>query len=413
MKKILWLLAALAIGFGGVLLYNPPAEKAQAQYQNDTGQAADYTQQKKKKKTKKNYRSLTSTTVSGDETNGDVAVLYNYWLTYQTFYYRRVPVPGLSLADPFPLQIERKSSSITGFEEEHWSGMSNYFISEGNVWLNYGYRLLYGPTDTTSFTSVGDHRIFSYNGGTRKKATKRKALSVIDFSISGDESNADATAVLPANPTTTYYYRKVSIPGLRVANLGDYRIMQKNPYFQGISEEYWAPAGSNYFLTDDYLYVAYGSKYNNSYSTIYPPFSPIGDYRFYLYSDRKIKKKKLTKQYVKRYAFNIPGGESAADKAATFTSGPSTVTYYYKKATIPGLRMANHYNMKVMKKNSYLSGFSDNLWSEGIFSTTDGAIWILYGMKLGSSPYIEIGAGDYQVFLIVNNESGRNINSRA
>lgn len=389
MKKIIWLLVAVAVGFSGVLLYTPP--------QNNV-RAVELTPQKKKK-TKKNYRSLTSTTVSGDETNGDVDVLYNNWLTYQTFYYRKVPVAGLSLADPFPLRIERKATSVTGFEEEHWIGMSSYFISEGNVWLNYGYKLAYGPSASTSFTGTGDHRIFSYNGGTRKKATKRKALSVINFSVSGGESDADATAVLPTSPTTIYYYRKVAIPGLNMGNLGDYRIMQKNPYYQGISEEYWAPAGSNYFLTDDYLYIAYGSKYNNSYSTIYPPFSPIGDYRFYLYSDGKKKKKKLTKQYVKRYTFNVPGGESAADKIATFTSGPSTVTYYYKKVTIPGLRMTNHYNMKVMKKNSYLSGFSDNLWSEGSFNTVDGSIWVIYGMKLGSSAYVESGAGDYQVFL--------------
>lgn len=354
---------------------------------------------KKKKKAKHNYRSLTSTSVSGDETNGDASILYNSWLTHQTFYFRKVPVPGLSLANPFPLRIERNVTPTTGFEEEHWSGVSNYFISEGNVWLNYGYRLVYGGQSSNSFTLVGDHRIFSYNGGTRKKATKRQALAVYNFSISGDENNADTTAVLPNSPTSTFYYRRVSIPGLRVANLGDYRIMQRSPFFQGISEEYWAPVSNNYFFTDDYLYIAYGSKYNNTYSTMYTPFSPIGDYRFYLYSDGKKKKKKLTKQYTKRYAFNVSGGENAADKVSTMTSGPSTINYYYKRVTIPGLRMTDHYNMKVMKKNSFLSGFSDVSWSEGSFNTVDGAIWINYGMKIGSSPYVETGAGDYQVFL--------------
>lgn len=388
MKKIFWLLTAVAFFFGGMLFHIPLNNKVQA---------ADYVQQKKKKKkTKHNYRSLTSTNVSGDETNGDVNVFMSSWLTNQTFYYRKVPVTGLSLADPFPLRVTRKGNSVSGFEEEHWGGAS-YFISEGNVWVNYGYKLTSG---LTSFTSVGDYRIFSYNGGTRKKATKRKALAVYDLNLSGDESNADATAVFfPASPNTTYYYRKFAIPKLKMANLADYRIMQKNPYYQGINEDYWQPAPNNYFITDDYVYLAYGSKTGNNFSTLYFPYSVLGDYKFYLYSDGKIKKKKLTKQYVKRYAFNVAGGESAADKVSTTTSGSSSYNYYYKKVTIPGLRMADQYNMKVMKKNSFTSGFSGESWSEGSFYVTDGALWIIYGTKLGSNAYVDTGAGDYQVFL--------------
>lgn len=388
MKKLLWVLVALALGFSGSLFYNPPANKAQA---------ADYVLLKKKKKAKHNYRSLTSTNVSGDENNGDADVLMSDWLTYQIFYYRRIPVAGLSLSNPFPLRVMREGNSVSGFEEEHWGG-ANYFISEGNVWVYYGYKLTLGGS--TSFTSVGDYRIFSYNGGTRKKATKRQALTVYDLNLSGDESNADATAVFyPATPNTTYYYRKFAIPKLKAANLADYRIMQKTPFYQGVSEDYWQPAPTNYFLTDDYLYLAYGSKTGNNFSTLYFPYSVLGDYKFYLYSDGKMKKKKLTKQYVKKYTFNVAGGENAADKVAVSTIGSSSSYTYYRKVTLPGLRMADHYNIKVMKKNSFTSGYSGESWSEGSFNTTDGTLWIIYGTKLGSNPYTETGVGDYQVFL--------------
>lgn len=305
-----------------------------------------------------------------------------------------------------PLRIERNATPVTGFEEEHWGGVGGYFISEGNVWVNYGSRTAYGSNPpSTSFTSTGDYRIFAYNGGTRKKATKRKALKVYNFNVSGSESDSDTTGVFSYSPNATYYYRKIAIPGLRATNLGDFRIMQKNPYYQGISEEYWAPAPSNYFITDDYLYIAYGNKYTgNTFSISYYPASPMGDYRIYLYSDGKMKKGKLAKQYVKRYAFNVPGGDNTADKISTVTpSGPFTINYYYKKITIPGLRMNDHFNLKVIKKINFTSGFSGEAWLEGNFYTTDNTLWINYATRSGTvggvSTYTETGAGDYQAFL--------------
>lgn len=83
MKKVLMVLMALSVGFGGLLLVVPNLNKSQA---------AEVVPLKKKKKTKHNYRSLTSSNVSGDDTNADSAVLANSWLTYQTFYYRKIPV---------------------------------------------------------------------------------------------------------------------------------------------------------------------------------------------------------------------------------------------------------------------------------------------------------------------------------
>lgn len=395
MKKILWVLVALSVGFSSVLFYNPLANKAQA---------ADYVQlKKKKKKTNHNYRSLTTTTVSGDDTNSDASVLYNTLSYYPTYYYRKIPVAGLTLANPFPLRIEHNITPVSGFEEEHWGGVSNYFITEGNVWVNYGYKVTSIPIPTTSFLSVGGYRTFVYNGGTRKKPTKRQAIRVYSFSVSGDESNADTTAISPANPFAyNYFYRKISIPGLRVANLGDFRLMQKNPYYQGVNEEHWAPVNASYyFITDDYLYVAYGNNFLNlPYTLLYNPALASGDYRFYLYSDGKKKKKKLTKQYIKRYTFNVPGGESIADKTALVApNAPPNYNFYYKRISLPGLSMADHYNMKVMKKNNFTSGFSGESWSEGSFYTTDGALWINYGTKQGTAPYTDTGAGDYQVFL--------------
>lgn len=315
MKKIFWALAALSLGFNGLLLVGPNPNKTQA---------AEVVQLKKKKKSKHNYRFLTSSNVSGDNTNGDAGVFANNWLTYQTFYYRRIPVAGLSVGDPFPLRIERKMTSVGGFEEEHWSGVVNYFITEGNVWMNYGSRTTFGPNPAiNTFNNTGDYRIFAYNGGTRKKPTKHKALKVYSFSVSGGENDADATGVLPLSPGTTYYYRRISIPGLRVANLGDYRILQRNPYYQGVDGEYWAPATASVLLADDCIYVGYGGKSGGApFSTLYTPVSIPGDYKFYLYSDGKMKKKKLTKQYVKRYTFNVPGGDSTADKITTDTNGP-------------------------------------------------------------------------------------------
>jgi len=394
MKKIIWVLMALSIGLGGLLLLasNPNESKA-----------AEVVQLKKKKKTKHNYRSLTTASVSGDDTNGDANVLANNWLTYQTFYYRKIPVSGLSLSDPFPLRIERNVTPVSGFEEEHWSG-SGYFITEGNVWVNYGYKLAYGGNSTTSFTATGDYRVFAYNGGTRKKATKRKALKVYNFSVSGGADDSDVTGALSHSSNLTYYYRKIAVPGLRVANLGDFRIMQKTPFHQGVSEEYWTLAPGSYLVVDDYIYIPYGSKYGtNSFSILYNPASAIGDYRLYLYSDGKMKKKKLTKQYVKKYTFNVLGGDNTADRISTITSGNLTLNYYYKKVTIPGLRMNDHYNLKVMKKNNFISGFSGDSWSEGSFYTTDNTLWINYATRSGlagaASTYTDTGAGDYQVFL--------------
>lgn len=69
-----------------------------------------------------------------------------------------------------------------------------------------------------------------------------------------------------------------------------------------------------------------------------------------------------------------------------------------------GLRMADHYNIKVIKKNSFSSGGPPaETWSDGSFYTTDNTLWINYAMRLqplgGPNTYTESGAGDYQIYI--------------
>lgn|GEM_PF-1483706 len=358
---------------------------------------------KKKKKKKHNYRSLTESDVTGgDQNNSDASGYYASVLSTQTVYFRKIPVPGLSVSNPFPIRVQRYVTPATGFEEEHYTG-GGYLISNGNVWVNYGYQLSSG-TGSTNFTGATNHRIFNYNGGTRKKTTKRQAFKSYDFSVSGD-SDADVVATISNSGYSawTQYFRKISIPGLKVSNLGDYRIYVKNAYYQvGINEDYWVPISSNYFITDDYLYVAYAYDIYGSHAIMYSPYNPAGDYRFFLYSDGKIKKKKLTKQYVKKYTFNVPGGQSTADKIVTLENAPSTSYYYYKKVAIPGLKMNDQFNIRVLKKVNFTSGFTGEAWAPGSFYVTDGYLWINYGLRAVSGSvdtYGDIGNGDYQVYV--------------
>ena len=172
-----------------------------------------------------------------------------------------------------------------------------------------------------------------------------------------------------------YYYRKVTVPELDMDNLADYRVYQKNSFYSGFTDESWTAIGSNYyFITDGYLYVAYGYKTGASFYNL----NQSGEtFRLFLYSDGKRKKNRLTNQYVKRYAFNVANDQSVADKISSYTSSGVTTNYYYKRVTVPEAKNANFGNLRIVKKNSFTTGYSGESWSPGVYQVTDGYIWIV------------------------------------
>jgi hypothetical protein len=75
--------------------------------------------------------------------------------------------------------------------------------------------------------------------------------------------------------------------------------------------------------------------------------------------------------------------------------------YYYRRISVPGLKTDNELNMRLMKKSSFVSGFSDEVWTGGggPYYTGDGAIYIQYGSKMNGSPtFSDSGSGDYRLF---------------
>lgn len=391
LKKIFWAAVAVAFFASGAPFLSSPNTKAQEVNFSPL------------KKTKKNYRSLSAFSVSGNGSDSDASIISTSSLAYFTNLYRKVPIPGLSMSDPFPFRIFKKSASKEGFEEENWGGMTNYFITDGYLWFYYGYNYTYGGQATYNDFSTGDYRYFNYFGGTKAKRRKRQAVKTYSLTASGDENDADASGIpYVSEPATVYYYRKLAIPELKMDNFVDYRVYRKNSFYQGFSDESWYAVSSNYFVTDGYIYVAYGRKSTDSGST----FTSLnnGDYRIFIYSDGKKKKKKLTRQYTKRYAFNVPGGEDTADKISTTTNSYGyTTKLYYKKFTMPEAKMANFPNARVVKKNSFPASLPSDSWSQGSYYVIDGYLWINYGLETispsGTSTYYDIGPGDYRVFL--------------
>ena len=181
MKKILWVLVTLSLGFGGILFYNPSENKAQAQYRSGTEQAVNYVQQKKKK-SKKYYRSVSDYSVTGDASDSDAAVQPINSSTW-SYYYRRVAVPGLKMSDPYPFRIQAQTDSVEGFTEDHWSGNSSYFITDGYLWQRYGYTS--APGQSFLDLGLGNYRYFNYYGGTKAKKRKNKRTSIMNSQLAG------------------------------------------------------------------------------------------------------------------------------------------------------------------------------------------------------------------------------------
>jgi hypothetical protein len=388
MRKILWGLIISSLCISGVLFSVSPNAKAQE---------VNFSPMKK---IKKNYRSLSAFPVSGDGSDSDASIINTSAYSVPSTLYRQVAIPGLRISDPFPFRIFKKSASMQGFEEENWGGMTNYFISNGFLWINYGQNSTFGGQTTFSDigTYRGDYRYFNYFGGTKAKKRKRQAYRTYNLTTSGDENNADASGSYASNPTMINYYRKLSIPELKTDNLVDYRIYRKNSFYQGFSDESWTAVGGSYFITNGYIYVAYGYKSTAPGSIFYSQNN--GDYRIYIYSNGKMKKKKLTRQYTKKYTFNVPGGEDTADKISTTTNFGSTYNLYYKKIALPEAKMANFPNMRVMRKNNFIGSLPSESWSQGGYNIVDGYLWINYGSKLvNTGVYSDSGSVDYQVFL--------------
>jgi hypothetical protein len=370
-----------------------------SQLLNPAGKFANLIAQKKKKKAKHNYRTLISTTVSGDQNNSDYTVTEDSGIGSTADYYRKIPVSGLKISNPFAHYLMVRTNEVEGLGEEAWGEFDNYLMTEGNLWVNYGWSSTYDGTTTYYDYATGDYRNFTYNGGTEKKARKNPAFKVYSFNNSGDESNADATTIpYSYAPSTTFYYRKVNIPNFSLANLADYRIFRKDSD-QVNGQDSWIPLTYGYFVTDGGIYVNYGYKSNSSEFTNYYN----GDYRVFIYSNGKKKKKKLTKQYVKRYSFNAAGGASNADKTLIYSDTDYSEKIYYKKFAIPSLKMTDYPNVRVLNRSVFDAGIGTETWSPSSFFITNGYIWVEYGYDASEegSPYTyyNLGEGEYRVFL--------------
>lgn len=366
---------------------------------------------KKKKKTKHNYYSLDSFNVSGDQNNADASIVVTSLSAYTSYYFRTNSLSRLNLANIPPYRLYSKNSSISGFEEENWSPDLTSFMTSGAIWNYYGY--IYNPpvgSSSTILSSATDHRLFTYLGGTRKKKKSRMPFKTYDFSVSGDENNADAVINTGGVFPMDYYYRKVAVSELALANMPDLRLYQKNNFVSGFSQESWSPLTaffnpfSGVLYSEGYLWISYGYKSNGTY---YNNNCNNATFKLLLYSDAKRKKKKLKKQYVKRYVFAVSGDENNADKIVSSTSGSYTMNSYYRKVAISGLKMADALNFSVFRNSSTASSTIGEAYSDAIYNSTritDGYLWILYGTKsvnnqTGSGTYIDSGNATYRVFV--------------
>jgi hypothetical protein len=366
------------------------------------GKIANLIAQKKKKekKSKHNYRTLISTTISGDQNNSDYTVTSDYsGGDSSSDYYRKIPVSGLRISNPFAYNLMSKVGMVEGLNEEAWGEEDNYLVTEGNLWAWYGWGSTTGGVFTYNDYGAGDYRCFTYNGGTEKKVRKNPAYKLYSFTISGNENNADAAAnPYVWSPESTYYYRRLDIPNLNLTNLMDYRIFRKDTSLVN-GQESWIPVDYDYFVADGSLYVAYGDKYGNS--DFYNTYT--GDFRVFIYSNGKKKKKKLTKQYVKRYILSAASGAGNADKTLVFSDTDFSQKEYYKKFAIPGLKMVDYPNLRVLNKSTFNAGIGVATWVPSSFFVTDGYIWVNFGYddseNGGPYTYYNLGEGEYRIFL--------------
>ncbi|MDI6778035.1 MAG: hypothetical protein QMD77_02485 [Patescibacteria group bacterium] len=376
MKKTIWVSMIAALVIGGFMPFGPFAKSAEA----------------------KNYRSRSSFSVTGDGNNADASIVYVGAIQTNTNHYRRVSFSGLKMANPFSFRVFGQDEFQSGLGSESWSISDRYFITSGNLWFYYGNSSTTEGNTIYSDYSTGNRRYFSYYGGTKKKKRKNSAYKAYEFTATGTESDADTTS-RESSSGTIYYYRKVSVPELDMDNLVDYRLYSKNDFPSGFSDESWMLETDDFFIADGALYVAYGAKYGGS------QFYSLGDdtFRFFTYSDGKRKKNRLTKQYVKKYQFSVSNDPNAADKVAAYSEDGYTIQVYYKKVAIKGAKITDYPNVQVMKKNDFISGYTDESWSQVNYTITDGYLWATCGYQIidpdGTvGDYENSGSGDYQAF---------------
>lgn len=78
------------------------------------------------------------------------------------------------------------------------------------------------------------------------------------FAVTGDGSNADASMVYVGGvSTSTDHYRKISFPGLKMANPFSFRVFRQDEFQSGLGSESWSVA-DRYFLTGGNLWFYYG-----------------------------------------------------------------------------------------------------------------------------------------------------------
>lgn len=341
------------------------------------------------KKAKHNYKTASFFDVSGDQTSADATVSKSQYGTTFYYFYKKIAVPGLKTSDPLPLRLFAKGSSSFGYGEGSWVGKSNFSITDGYLWIQYGSRqgeLQYGLFDT------GDYRLFTYYGGKSTKKTKRQCAQIYNVSISGNAGNADAS-IVPYSyiPGTTFHYRKIPVKGLKTTSLPDYQMYKKDTFDPGLEGESWAASGPSFF-TDGYFWVAYGYSSGGQYYNLNE-----GDFRLCL--PEKVAR---SKNHAKRYTFSVSGDASNADAVRTYGTS-YTYTYYYRKVSIPSVKMDNQPNIRLVRKSNFVSGFSQESWSGSSYYTSDGVLYIQYAYQIttpsGGNTYYETGIGDYRLFV--------------
>ena len=324
--------------------------------------------------------------VSGDQTNPDGTTSRTYYGYDYQYFYRKVAVPGLKISDPLPLKIFGDSNFLPIYPGGSWSGRSNFSITDGYMYVQYGSGTKYADWIYT-FPYMGNYKLFTYYGGKSTKKTKRNCAQVSNFSVSGDDGNEDAEIVLYSySPNSYYYYRKIPVKNLRTTSLPDYQAYKKDTYTSDFRAESWASSGLSFF-TDGYAWILYGVKFGSTYSDMNE-----GDFRVCF--PEKVKK---SKNHSKRYVFSVSGNDLDADNTVTY----STTTYYYRKYNVPGLKIDDQPNMRLMKKANFVSGFSEEAWTGGsYYISEDGAIYILYGQKSSANNiFYDTGTGDYRLFV--------------
>ncbi|HLM83831.1 MAG TPA: hypothetical protein VK254_01305 [Candidatus Bathyarchaeia archaeon] len=246
-------------------------------------------------------------------------------------------------------------------------------------------------------------------GGLSEGAQAKKSYRATrSFTVSGDQTNPDATITsIGGISSTDYFYRQADFPGLKMDDPFSMRVFLKNDPTDGFEEESWS-SWDRYFVTAGNLWLYYGSNNTWGGNTTYSDYA-TGDYRYSSYFGG-VQKKKRKHGVFKTYSFHPTGDNTDADADIVPYDYAPNSHYYYRKVAVPELMMSNLADFRVFKKESTYEGFSAQSWMPVMddYFITDGYLYMTYGYKNGNSNFVPMNDTNFRVFVYNDGKKKKN-----